>query len=191
MEARKRKDRLAKADYFEAGLRLLADGGAPAVTIANLGAALGVTKGSFYHHFQSGPAFMQELLIYWEDEYSLRLISEARTVPDPRARLETLSHMAANFHHEAENAIRALARTDPFAAAMQQRVDDARTAIVAETFRANGVAAREAARFAALSLATLVGAQQTVHPPEAHAIERLFDTTRELILGSLARRRTA
>jgi AcrR family transcriptional regulator len=163
-------ERLAKADYFEEALRLLAEGGAKRVTIANLCDALDVTKGSFYHHFTSGKEFMDQLLLYWEEAYSLALIAEARTIPDPVERLDSLMWMAAHFHHEAESAIRAYARSDAFAADLQHRVDEARIDIVAETLRANGLSSAAATQYARLALATLVGAQQTVHPPDTDTI---------------------
>ena len=81
--------RRSRNDYFEAGLGLLAEGGAKAVTIDNLCARLGTTKGSFYHHFESGPAFMGALLAYWEGEYSQHLAEAALAVDDPVERLET------------------------------------------------------------------------------------------------------
>ena len=57
-------DSLGKADYFDAGFELLASGGVGAVTIAALCYRLGVTKGSFYHHFSSQTAFQNELLAF-------------------------------------------------------------------------------------------------------------------------------
>ena len=61
-------DSLGKADYFDAGLELLASGGIGAVTISALCYRLGVTKGSFYHHFSSQTEFQDELLAYWASE---------------------------------------------------------------------------------------------------------------------------
>ncbi|MEV0081899.1 TetR/AcrR family transcriptional regulator [Saccharopolyspora sp. NPDC050642] len=40
-----------KQDWLDAGLEILADQGVPALTIDRLATKLGLTKGSFYHHF--------------------------------------------------------------------------------------------------------------------------------------------
>src|SRR5690606_19090818 len=70
-----------------------------------------------------------------------------------------LADMASNLHHEAETAIRALARSDAFAEEVQRRVDDERMEAVAATLRELGFSADDAERYAAMSLALLVGAQ--------------------------------
>lgn len=150
---------LTREDYFEEALRLLAEGGARAVTIAALCERLAVTKGSFYHHFESGPAFLRDTLRYWERTYAKRLAAAAAEVADPEARVHVLADMASNLHHEAETAIRALARSDTFAEEVQRRVDDERMEAVAATLRELGFSADDAERYAAMSLALLVGAQ--------------------------------
>ena len=47
---------VTRREWLDAGLELLADEGAPAVTIERLTGKLGVTKGSYYHHFKGPPA---------------------------------------------------------------------------------------------------------------------------------------
>jgi AcrR family transcriptional regulator len=97
-------ERLGRNDYFEAGLQLLAEGGAKIVTIGNLCHRLGVTKGSFYHHFESGPEFMRALLLYWESAYGRQLAEAALAVEDPLARIDVLKRLAADLNHDAESA---------------------------------------------------------------------------------------
>jgi AcrR family transcriptional regulator len=156
--------RRSRNDYFEAGLALLAEGGAKAVTIDNLCARLGTTKGSFYHHFASGPAFMSALLAYWENEYSQHLAEAALAVDDPVERLELIGHVTVELNHEAESAIRALARTDPVAEEVQRRIDIDRARMLARTLREAGVDPAEARRLAHVALAVLIGLQQQTGP---------------------------
>ena len=59
---------LSRSAYFDVALELLAEGGHDGLTIAALCARLGVTKGSFYHHFRDLCAFTDALLAYWEAE---------------------------------------------------------------------------------------------------------------------------
>jgi AcrR family transcriptional regulator len=174
------------SDYFEEGLRLLARGGARAVTITNLCDGLGVTKGSFYHHFASGPAFLDALLRYWEREYADRLVASALEVEDPQERLAVLTEMAASLHHEAENAIRALARSEPFAAEVLHRVDDGRMRVTARSLREAGFSEADATRFATMSLALLVGAQQIAATPDRRAVLSVLQAPYDLLVATLA-----
>ncbi len=64
-------------DWLDAGLALLRDGGDEALTIERLCAALGRTKGSFYHHFTDIAAYHQALLGRWSDLHTEHPIVEA------------------------------------------------------------------------------------------------------------------
>ena len=77
-----------RLDYFDAGMEFLAIGGVQSVTIANLCARLRVTKGSFYHHFQSGDQFKIELLAHWASACTQQVEAAASQVADPLERLE-------------------------------------------------------------------------------------------------------
>lgn len=159
-------------DYFEAGLDLLAGDGPRAVTVAALCRRLGVTKGSFYHHFTGVPEFLQRLLAHWETQESQRL-AEAWT----RAELDRpteIAKLAATWgvRHEAETAIRALGRTDPAAAEVQQRVDEQREGHLLRLFVAMGIEADRAAVLARLGMSVLIGTQQREFPVDRHRLEQ-------------------
>lgn len=180
-------ERLNQVDYFEEALRLMAEGGAKSVTIANLCRGLAVTKGSFYYHFDSIRTFTRQFLLYWEDAYSLRYIDQAHAIQDPAQRLDYLFRMASRFHHEAERAIRGYASTDPYAAEMQERVDQARTEVVSESLQALGLTAGRADVAARFALAVLVGAQQTIRPPSPRAVQRMLEACALSIQGTTGR----
>jgi AcrR family transcriptional regulator len=179
---------LTPTDYFEEALRLLARGGAKLVTIANLCEALQVTKGSFYHHFKSGPEFLRQVLAYWESAYADQLIAAAAEVDDPTARVAVLTEMASNLHHEAETAIRALARSEPFAAAVQRRVDERRMQAVLDALLAAGFTTAEAERYARMSLALLVGAQHVVASPDRRSVQQVLEAPADLLTAMLSQR---
>src|SRR4051812_5500647 len=151
--------RLGKADYFATGMQLLAEGGIRAVTIDNVCARLHVTKGSFYHHFESGPAFHAELLANYEDEYAQRRIQAVDAIADPASRLQALLERGVERDHEAESALRAWSRTDPVAAEVMQRVDTARVRYVTEFLAGQGVPEDEARVQADIAVALIAGAQ--------------------------------
>lgn len=168
-------ERKSRSDYFEAGLALLAEGGAKAVTIEGLCCRLGITKGSFYHHFESGPAFLRALLGYWEAEYSHHLAVAVLAVADPVHRIEVIADRTVDLNHDAESAIRALARTDPFAEEVQRRIDDDRAKMVRRTLREAGVDPADARRLADVALAVLIGLQQRPRPVDRSRIREGMD----------------
>lgn len=147
------------ADYFEAGMELLAGGGVAAVTVARLCDALGVTKGSFYHHFRGVEDFKAQLLAHWASEREEQAVAAAAAVDDPFQRLDLLREAAIGLHHEAEVAIRAWSRTDADAWKVRETVDAARERVVAEAYREVGVDADVAELLGRLAVAVLVGVQ--------------------------------
>jgi AcrR family transcriptional regulator len=58
--------RTTRADWIDAGLAALADGGPDAVRIDVLAQTLGVTRGGFYHQFDDRQALLEALLDSWE-----------------------------------------------------------------------------------------------------------------------------
>ncbi len=162
-------------EYFSVALELLAEGGATSVTIANLCSALDLTKGSFYHHFESGSDFMQKFLLHWEAEYARVAVDDARLVADPVERLNLLKPLVVGLHHEAESAIRALARTDDFAAEVQSRVDDERLRVVEDTLTNLGIGTEQASDLAHTAVAILIGAQHMKRPVDRVQLARQFD----------------
>ena len=127
-------------DYFDAGQDLLADGGVQAVTIANLCDRLGVTKGSFYHHFRSVEDFHDRLLDDWFTEHVARRKAVTDAAHRPAASGSTaMRRFAVDRRHDTEGAIRGWARSSPRAAEVQRRIDNNRLAYVVDVCRALGI----------------------------------------------------
>jgi AcrR family transcriptional regulator len=183
---------VSRADYFDTALVLLAQGGEAAVRIAALCDRLGVTKGSFYHHFPSGPAFHEALLAHWEATGAARLREALDDVSDPLHRIGVLKRLGGEVDHEAESAIRAWGKSYPPAAAVQQRVDSGRERILRDAYVAAGIPLERAATLARIGVAVLVGAQQMEHPVDRTRISAAFDEYERWLLSAIrAERRTA
>lgn len=161
-------------DYFEAGLDLLALTGPKAVTVAALCARLGVTKGSFYHHFDGIPDFLRRLLGYWEEQEAALLREGQRRTE--RERPTELAKLAATWRirHEAETAIRALGRTDAHAAEVQRRVDQRREDALTGLFTAMGVDKGRAVILARVGIAILIGEEQRSQPVDRRQLEQML-----------------
>ncbi|WEV24052.1 TetR/AcrR family transcriptional regulator [Streptomyces sp. 71268] len=121
-----------KRDWLEAGLAVLAADGAGAVTIDRLCGDLGLTKGSFYHHFKGITGFRTELLAHFEAESTTRFIEAVEDVPGPTgAKFTHLLDLALADEGDRpglEVAVRAWALGDVEARAAQRRIDERRIA---------------------------------------------------------------
>lgn len=167
--------RTTRAQYFEVGLELLAEGGAPSVTIDALCTRLRVTKGSFYHHFHGVRDYMEQLLVWWEDRHGHRLAREALAVKGPTTLIPQLKvAVAYAVHHEAESAIRALAMSDAFAAEVQRRVDHGREEVLVDLYRAAGMDDDTARTSARIGMAILIGTQQRERPVDRDRLHTLL-----------------
>jgi AcrR family transcriptional regulator len=176
---------LSRDDYLTAGLDLLAEGGVGAVTIAALCEHLGVTKGSFYHHFGDVSAFHEALLDSWEAS-THHAIEAARAVTDPHRRLGVLKELGVAAHHEAESAIRAWGRSHEPAAVVVRRVDAAREANLVESFKMIGIPASRARHLARIGLATLIGTQALERPVDRKRLLAVFDEYQEWLESASA-----
>ena len=161
--------------FFAAAMTLLAHEGRSGLRLATLCRAVGVTSGSFYHHFGGWDGFVDALLEHWESVDTHRLAEIADREPDPEGRLDVLKHLALTFPHEAETAIRAWAHGDPRVAVVQERVDEQRRRVVADALVAADVEPARAGRLADLALAVLIGRQQRLGPTDVGELQALFD----------------
>lgn len=168
-------DRRSPDAYFDVALELLADGGAARLTIANLCERLGVTKGSFYHHFEGQAAFRDALLRHWEGLVEEVRQAEVAAAADPHQRLEALKQLGVAADHRAETALRAWARTDPVVAAAQRRLDEVRQEHLTAAFVDVGIEAGHARVLARIGLTILVGTQQLEGDVDRARLLELFD----------------
>ncbi len=145
-------------------MKLLAARGFKGVTIAALSTSLGVTSGSFYHHFGGGwHVFVDDFLRRWEEEETARYIELARLEAEPEERLRLVIRLALGVPHEAESAIRAWSNTDEAVAAAQSRVDLARLAYMEELIGSLVSDTAQAKVLARYSLSAFVGAEKLHH----------------------------
>jgi AcrR family transcriptional regulator len=165
---------LQRSAFYTAALELLAEHGHGGLTIAALCRELGVTKGSFYHHFRNFSDFVDALLAYWASEHATRLIALSESVSDPAERFEVLKGIAITLPHGAEAAIRAWSWSNPSVAAVQREVDGARLSHLARAGEQVGMTGERARLMAKISLSVLIGMQQLERPAQQSAMEEVF-----------------
>ncbi len=154
--------------YFETGLEVLADVGYGGLKLAEVCNRLGVTTGSFYHYFTSWPAYTRDLVSYWVQDRTVRLIGAIREVSDPPP-----SHRGdhrgggLSLPHGAEAAIRSWASVDPYVlGGVQTEVDKARYKILYDSALEIVGDERQAEVYAAWAVYVFVGYEQATLPRE-------------------------
>jgi AcrR family transcriptional regulator len=113
--------------WLNEGMAVLAEQGARGVRVDRIAARLGLTKGSFHHHFDGIADYHRALWARYESD-SMDAIRRAVTaisdLPPERALMELPAHVV--FDPRIEAAIRGWAFENHEASAVQRRVDAAR-----------------------------------------------------------------
>jgi AcrR family transcriptional regulator len=116
-------------DWIQAGLATVADDGPNGLRIDRLCRRLGVSKGSFHHHFAGAGDFKQALLAAYEALVieALDQAIEQTAADSPKAALagltDALTKTGGFYRPDLEVAMRAWAFSDLEARAVQERVD--------------------------------------------------------------------
>lgn len=144
--------------WCKAALNLITREGVQAVAVEPMTRALGVTKGSFYWHFENRDALVHETLKRWELDQTQDLFARFGSIEDPRARLRIL--MFAAFE-DIENGLffAALSSSseDPRVKPFLERVSEQRLDYVTASFMALDLDPEEARRRALFAYANYVG----------------------------------
>jgi len=173
--------------YFETGLEILAELGFGALKLAELCRRMGVTTGSFYHYFTSWSAYTGDLIAYWRQDRTVRVIQAIRTEADPRRRIETAIDVALSLPHNAEAAIRAWSSVDPDVLRVQTEVDRQRFEILYNSALEIVGDPRQSEVYASWAVFVLVGYEQSTLPRE----NRVFAWISNRMLDDLAAGRFA
>ena len=178
--------RVTRTDFFDRALRILGEDGSSALTIGALSDALGVTSGSFYHHFGSWNGFVQGLVEHWEQEQTERVIELTQPAANPAARFDRLMELAVGLPHAAEAAIRAWANNEPIVAQAQGRVDTERIQFVDGLMTDIVDDPERGRRLGIVVVATYVGLQQLGPQLRRTDFETALHLLRELIASHTA-----
>ena len=149
---------LDRAAWISAALETLAAEGLDGVRVERLAQALGITKGSFYHHFKDRADLHAAMLAQWRTTMVVEIMRDLEQITDPLQRfgqvmrLPTLDRRA---DLEVELAVRLWARRDPDAEAVLHEVDALRIDFVARMLVDCGAPAETARARAILVFAYL------------------------------------
>ena len=144
-------------DWEEAALDMIAAGGLRSVAIPALAETLGVTKGSFYWHFDSLDALVAASLARWE-EADENAIEELEQIEDPARRLEAAFEEAMQLTRAQALYVALTATPETIVAQTLKRVSKRRINFLTAAFRELGLDAREAKERALLTYTAYLGA---------------------------------
>ena len=132
--------RLSKQQWLEKSLLTLAAKGPSQISIAALTGALGVTKGSFYHHFADRADFVRSIVQYWDEKYTRDVASKPelqRGTPQERLWQLMLAIVESDLTRY-DLAVRAWAGTDPDVGRLVAKADRFRLTFVRMLFSEMG-----------------------------------------------------
>jgi AcrR family transcriptional regulator len=134
------KKRLDRDSWFQAALAALMEEGIAGVRVERLARTLGVTRGSFYHHFSDRDDLLRDLLEHWIAVSTLAIREEVKALGlDPE---NTIFALAQMIRHRGGStfdvAFRAWALHDPMARDYVARADDIRLDYIRSVFEDMG-----------------------------------------------------
>ncbi|WP_157007279.1 TetR/AcrR family transcriptional regulator [Agromyces laixinhei] len=181
----------ARDRWLDEGVDVLAKEGVGGVRIDRIAERLGLSKGSFHHHFAGAGGYKVALLGHLEELLTAPMREaggHAGGEGDARGILGRLTSLLGEpdadlYRPRLEIALRAWALTDADAAETQARIDSARLAALRRVW-STVTEDEEQARLAALLPYVIgVGATVLVPPVEADDLRRLFEFILPLVPG--------
>jgi AcrR family transcriptional regulator len=152
------RPRLSASDWELGALEMIADLGLAAVAVEPLAKRLGVTKGSFYWHFDTREALIDSTLKRWSDDDAGDVISRVQGIADPRERLRTLFRVTSRtmrLHKIYSALIKAI--DHPSVGPRVEKISEARLKFLTQLFTDAGLQPVRAAHRARLAFAAYVG----------------------------------
>lgn len=153
----------ARGAFLRAGWEILGENGPERVTVAALCDRVGLTRGSFHHHFATMHGFVAALTEFWERTFDA-IIDSYATQPDPIRRLEGAFQAAFAMPWATSRAWLSWGWANPVIAAAQnralRRVEQVHAAAYAELVEDP----EKAALVAKMAVGLAIG-MQTRYPP--------------------------
>lgn len=152
------KNRLTSSSWQQAALDALSEGGLQNIAIEVLAKRLGVTKGSFYWHFESRDALILAALELWESQEQEQVFGQLDALSDPQARMTALVTLVASelkAHKIYSELLKAI--DHPLVKPVLERVSQRRIDYLTASFRQAGLPRKSAHSRALLIYAAYVG----------------------------------
>jgi AcrR family transcriptional regulator len=148
---------------------------------------MGVTKGSFYHHFKGYENYKNSLLEFYETEGTFDIIDQLECLPTSMERLEGLIKLvvkaSTDYLEYPERAVRAWSQHDVSVKEVVARVDKRRLDYLISLCTDILGDEEKGLVMARLAYSILVGSEQMEPTVHGNDLQALFDVFMELIHG--------
>jgi AcrR family transcriptional regulator len=139
MQQARSNTRLSRETWLAEALEVLAKDPAH-LRVDQIAQRLGVSKGSFYWHFENREAFVTALAEYWQDadtQIVVRALAQLDSGPEEKLRM-MMRLIVDDRLARYDLAVRAWARIEPGIAPIVRKVDETRMATVRDLFAEMG-----------------------------------------------------
>jgi len=155
---KKERSTLSAGDWEQQALVLIAEKGIRAVAVELLARRMGVTKGSFYWHFQNRESLLEQSLIRWEKHDEVNLQASLGAIEDPRERLRSFFRRTGRekLTHNVYSSL-CMASDHPQVEPLLERVAKRRMRHIEKAFAEIGFDPQEASHRARLTYSTYLG----------------------------------
>lgn len=175
--------RMSRQDWSDLGLRLLAEHGPEALTVAEICRAAGKTRGSLYHHFPDVQALHEGVMERWFSRHTRSVIAQVDEGP-PGERAERMHELTTSLDPVLERNVRRLVARNPSLRPHLTRADAARVGWLTDAY-AQLVPATEAGDLARIEYAAWVGFQHMEPRPGDQELLDLYQRFQAVLAAYL------
>lgn len=176
-----KKRRFTEEDWIALGLEELSAKGCDAVKLEAICKAAGLTRGSFYHHFQDHESFLTGLAQSWLEAQTEEVAKTVEIEASVEAQSAALTQAAMNIDYRLELGIRELGRRLPCVNEIIRRADAMRLTVISKLYQGRfGLDAKDADQFAYIEYAAFSGIillDPEIHVERQQALADLFEKT--------------
>lgn len=180
---RTNEGRLTQRDWIRAGQDILRAEGVAGLKLSNLTRRLGVSTGSFYHHFEDFEDYLGAVADYYTTDRVQGLIDQTLSGNlDPVKRMQSLAKLSLEDHtFELDKAMRIWATMDERAAMTVARSERLVLSFLSKAFEDLGFASAEASLRARILLAANIAPIVT---SDGKSRRSIFKRTLEILINS-------
>src|SRR5215469_6401345 len=173
-------ERLTAEDWINFALRALARSGFGALKAETLARQLGITRGSFYWHFNDLAAFHSRVIEHWKQKATEAIIADIERHAAAGERLDALLRRAFAHDGSLEIRMRSWAEENAEAARAVNDIDRRRRDYIAQLLVQAGIAPDLAATRSLLLYWTYLGAALTRGRLSGDRLQRMVSELKQL-----------
>lgn len=182
---------LSKENWVSAGLDILKVKGYSELSIVRLSNQLGVTRGSFYHHFKSLNQFIDAMIESWEERvvnkgFQQTLIHES----DPEKEFKNLINYVSQLHDKYDLVFRQWAAANAHVKRHMERLDKKRLSRLVELLQRLSNDQTEAEKLARIAYYAYIGSLHTFPYLSANEQKKAANDMLDVMLGYLHNKKT-